>query len=258
MGDTLKSPAPGLRNTLTAAALAALLAATGCTAQNSGTVPTGGTTPSVASAAASPTASAPTSVSASVPATAPATAPGAPPEVAGLQTFTFPDGHISFTYPAGWKVQTKQGPYLDEGSKAGSVQAAVLDQTGAEVVSISSGMYGDGAAGPVKRTVLDQAPVPGIIDATGKPAEFGFALDEVQPDGSSYYFMDVRLAAEFLPGQDSSGSNQVPLGNGIMAAYVVFDYTRQPVFATPDAAKAWMATEQYKQLKSLLLSLKYA
>ncbi|WP_306915657.1 hypothetical protein [Arthrobacter sp. V4I6] len=175
-----------------------------------------------------------------------------------MQTFTFPDGHISFAYPAGWKVQTKQGPYLDEASKAGSVEAVVLDQSGAEVVSISSGMYGDGAAGRVERTVLDRAPVPGIIDATGKPAEFGFALDEVQPDGSSYYFMDVRLASEFLPTQESSGSNQVPLANGIMAAYVVFDFTRQPVFASSEAAKAWMATEQYAQLKSLLLSLKYA
>ena len=155
-------------------------------------------------------------------------------------------------------MEPKQGPYLNEGSKAGSVQAAVLDESGAEVVSISSGMYGDGAAGPVKRTVLDLAPVPGITDATGKPAEFGFALDEVQPDGSSYYFMDVRLASEFLPAQVSSGSNQVPLPNGMMAAVVVFDYTRQPVFATREAAKAWLATEQYAQLKALLLSLKYA
>ncbi|MCU1510373.1 MAG: hypothetical protein JWO34_213 [Arthrobacter sp.] len=36
--------------------------------------------------------------------------------------------------------------------------------------------------------------------------------------------MDVRLASEFLPTQDSSGSNQVPQPNGIVAAYVVFDY----------------------------------
>jgi hypothetical protein len=44
----------------------------------------------------------------------------------------------------------------------------------------------------------------------------------------------------------------------MMAAVVVFDYTRQPVFATPEAAKARMATEQYARLKALLLSLKYA
>ena len=257
MGDTLRITEAGLRNALAAAAVAALLATTGCTGQASGTASAGSTAPPVTSAAASPRAAA--TAAAPLPAPAPSTAPGgAPADAAGAQTFTFPDGHISFAYPAGWTVQTKQGPYLDEAAEAGSVEAVVQDQTGAVVASISSGMYGDGAAGPVRRTVLDQAPVPGIIDATGKPAAFGFALDEVQPDGSSYYFMDVRLAAEFLPTQDSSGSNQIPLANGIMAAYVVFDYTRQPVFATPDAAKAWLATEQYKQLKSLLLSLKYS
>ncbi|MCU1539303.1 MAG: hypothetical protein JWM01_250 [Arthrobacter sp.] len=66
--------------------------------------------------------------------------------------------------------------------------------------------------------------------------------------------MDVRLASEFLPTQDSSGSNQVPQPNGIVAAYVVFDYTRQPVFATPDATKAWMATEQCTHRPSQYLS----
>lgn len=241
-----------------AAAVTLILAVTGCSGQVSGTAPsTGGTAPPAASATASPAAPT-TAESTPVPDPAATTAPGeATAEAAGVQTFSFPDGHLSFSYPAGWNVQTKQGPYLDEASKAGSVEAVILDQTGANVASISSGMYGDGAAGRVKRTVLEQAPVPGIIDATGKPAAFGFALDEVQPDGSSYYFMDVRLASEFLPTQESSGSNQVPLPNGIMAAYVVFDYTRQPVFATPEAAKAWMSTEQYAQLKSLLLSLKY-
>ena len=223
----MNPPEPALHSTLAAAAIAVVLATTGCHCQAS--VTTSGSAPPATWAA----------------------------ETAGLKTFTFPDGHISFSYPAGWKVQTKQGPYLDEASKAGSVEAAVLDESGSKVAGISSGAYGDGAAGPVKRTVLDHAPVPGITDASGKPAEFGFALDEIQPDGSSYYFMDVRLAAEFLPTQDSSGSNQIPLRNGIMAAYVVFDYTRQPVFATPAAATAWLATEKYKQLKSLLLSLRY-
>lgn len=42
-----------------------------------------------------------------------------------------------------------------------------------------------------------------------------------------------------------------------MTASVIFDYEKQPVFASIDAARAWMATEQYAQLKALLLSLKY-
>ncbi|MFF2243197.1 hypothetical protein ACFVTM_03310 [Arthrobacter sp. NPDC058130] len=43
-----------------------------------------------------------------------------------------------------------------------------------------------------------------------------------------------------------------------MEAAVIFDLEKQPVFASPDAAKAWMATEQYAQLKALLLSLTYS
>lgn len=224
-----------------ALAAVVLLAATACSTPAADTARTTASSP-----AATP-----------APATTSGTADPSPAQPESPQTFTFPDGHISFTYPAGWAVKTQQGPYLDEGSKASSVEASVLDQSGAKVASIFSGMYGDGAAGEVRRTVLDHAPVPGIRDAAGKPAEFGFAYDEVLADGSSYYFMDVRLADEFLPSRQSSGSNQVRLANGIMSAYIVFDFTKQPVFATPEAARAWMATEQYAQLKALLLSLKY-
>ncbi|WP_254678642.1 hypothetical protein [Arthrobacter sp. 24S4-2] len=154
------------------------------------------------------------------------------------------------------------------------MSAVVLDGSGAEVARVLSGMYGDGAGGSVKRTVLDHAPVPGITDASGHPAEFGFASDQILPvpypgmpeptestepaDSASYYFMDVRLAQEFLPTQTGSGTNQIPLPNGVMSAYVVFDVERQPVFATPDAARAWMASERYAQLKVLLLSLNYS
>jgi hypothetical protein len=197
---------------------------------------------------------------------------GTPPGAASAQTFIFPDGHLSFTYPEGWSVRTEQGPYLTEESKAGSVAAVVVDSSGAEVARVLSGMYGDGAAGRVKRTVLDNAPVPGITDVSGNGAEFGFASDQIlpvsypgmpeptQPADSTalYYFMDVRLAKEFLPTQEGSGSNQVLLPNGVMSAYVVFDYEKQPVFATPDAAREWMASERYAQLKALLLSLSYS
>jgi hypothetical protein len=224
-----------LKKTLRISLTAALLLAAASCAAPAGTAPAS-------------TGPAGTTSSASAPVTT-----GAP--ASALQTFTFPDGHISFTYPAGWSVRTGQGPYLAEETKAGSVEAVVMDGSGKEVARVLSGMYGDGAAGPVKRTVLDHAPVPGITDAAGKPVEFGFALDEIA-DVDWYYFMDVRLAHEFLPNQEGSGTNQVPLPNGIMAAHVVFDVDQES-FATHDDAKAWMGTEQYAQLKALLLSLKY-
>jgi hypothetical protein len=104
-----------------------------------------------------------------------------PPRAGALQTFTFPDGHISFTYPAGWKIRTEQGPYLSAESKAGSVSAIVTDGSGSEVARLLSGMYGDGAAGRVKRTVIDQAPLKG--STTLEPVHFGFDKDEIQPGG---------------------------------------------------------------------------
>jgi hypothetical protein len=143
--------------------------------------------------------------------TAPASSESVP-QAEALQTFTFPDGHISFAYPAGWSVRTEQGPYLDEAHRATSVVAFVAGGSGGEVVRVQSGMYGDGAAGAVKRTVLEHLPVPGIT--AKEPVEFGIAADEVQPqpEGGSYYFMAAGLAHQFLPTQTGSGSNQIPLG----------------------------------------------
>ena len=44
-------------------------------------------------------------------------------------------------------------------------------------------------------------------------------------------------------------------GNGGLTTSVLFN---DPAFPTRGAAKAWMATDQYAQLKALLISLKYA
>ena len=201
--------------------------------------------------------------------TAPAattTAPVAPPvKVPTIQTFTFPDGHVSFRYPAGWTVRPELGP---------SDGATVLDGTGAEVAFMSSGFYGDGTAGLVDRTVLDRAVVPGVTDTAGNQVEFGFSLNYImnidynsgnggiptasgRSDSPPVYVMDIRLSSELQSGQTSSGTNQIRVPNGFMNAYVKFDLDKQPTFATPEAAKAWMSSTQYAQLKALLLSLSY-
>ncbi|MFK0008120.1 hypothetical protein ACIQTZ_13800 [Paenarthrobacter sp. NPDC090520] len=238
-----------------------------------------------ATASATPTPSAtpsetPTAASTQVPTpttSAVATAPVVPPvQAPTLKTFTFPDGHLSFTYPAGWTVTTEQGPYLSEEAKAASVGATIFDESGAKVAIINSGMYGDGTAGNVDRTVYDRAVVSGVKATTGERVEFGFFSNHSQyvpydgpayegmpsprtgpVDGPSYYAMDVRVASMLEPGLTTSGTNQVPVGNGMMNAYVYFDFEKQPTFATPAAAKAWMGTQQYAQLKAMLLSLSY-
>lgn len=225
--------------------------------------PTPTATPS-ASPSATPTVAAPVTTppaAPTVPAVAPTTAPTPPPApVATAQTFTFPDGHISFTYPLGWTVRPEQGA---------SDGATVLDSTGAEVAFVSSGFYGDGTGGPVTRTVYDRAVVPGLTDTSGNSVEFGFAANQATyvpygaPAGTApvldppSYFMDLRIPSQLQSGETGSGSNQVKMPNGYMSARVIFDLNKQPAFATPEAAKAWMRTTQYAQLKSMLLSVSY-
>ncbi|WP_229994516.1 hypothetical protein [Arthrobacter sp. Bi26] len=97
----------------------------------------------------------------------------------------------------------------------------------------------------------------GIVEKSGGVAEFGFAYDEVL-DGSLHYFMDVREAHEFLAPDGSSGSNQIELPDRIMNAYVVLTHSPSTLaFPSRAAAKAWMETGRYAQLKTMLLSLTY-
>jgi hypothetical protein len=249
-----------LSRTLAAATLATVLLTTGC----AGTQGDPAVTPEAATPTETTATPAPAQPGTPTPTPPPATpetpaaapAPTATPQPAKPATFTFPDGHLSFAYPASWKVTTEQGPYLTEESKAGSVEAAIINEAGSEVARIRSGMYGDGASGPVTRTVLERTVVPGIKDIDGSATELGFAVDQ-SPGGRPHYFMDVRRAAEFQPGYSSSGSNQVKLPNGIMTASVVFDHEKQPVFPSADAARAYMQGSEYQELKSLLLSLSY-
>ena len=242
---------------LAAAALAGILLTTACAAPQANTQPAASTRPATTAPVLRGSVSATAPVA---PSEAASSVPGKP-EARALETFTFPDGHISFNHPAGWTVKTQPGPALNEEARKTSFAATVSDASGTEVAHVWSGMYGDGAAGPVKRTVLDRAPVPGITDLRGEGTEFGFAYDELPGGGSiggPHYFMDVRRAHDFLPTQDTSGSNQVQLPNGVLSAVVIFSGTEsRPPFTSPDAAKAWMGSEQYAQLKALLVSLSY-
>ena len=256
--------------------VAANLGSLSSTPAPAATVTSSEATPTVsASASATPTISAAPAPTTNPAPTIPAVAPTTPPVVTP-QKFNFPDGHLSFMLPVGWSVRTEQGPKPSDAMKAGPVMAVVLDSAGSEVARVSSGMYGDGAAGRVDRTVLDRAVVPGIADKSGNIVEFGFFSNQAQyipydgpayegmppvrsgpVDEPPYYAMDVRLPSQLETGITTSGTNQIAMPNGMMNAYVVFDPAKRPTFATPEAAKAWMGTAQYAQLKSLLLSLSY-
>jgi hypothetical protein len=165
------------------------------------------------------------------------------------KTFTFPDGHISFRYPAGWVVATADCPTVP-GGPAECVEATISSK-GKPVAVMVSGFYGDGASGPVGRTVFDAASVPGLAGFEGSPT-FGFFKDSYG-DVNDHYFMDIRRADE-LSGSTGSGSGQLTLPNGVGIFRVYIDSGK---LANDAEARAWMGTAEYAQLKSLLMSVSY-
>lgn len=227
------------------------------TPKNSGTASQGSGSPAGSAPATSPGGSASPEATAGQGATPGQGVTPAPTATASdlpvaLKNFTFPDGHISFSYPAEWTVRVEQAPHLPDTDAANALEAVLSDATGNEVASITSGTYGDGAEGPVMRTVLDQAAVPGLADNKAGPVSFGFAFDSFADH--PHFHMGLRRSQEFTSGTTSSGSPQVAFPNGAAAATVIFG---EPAFPSIDAAKAWMNTEQYRQLKALLLSVTY-
>lgn len=176
---------------------------------------------------------------------------------AALKTFTFPDGHISFAYPAHWSIRTQPGPIVQDPTLPGEpgecVEAILSDHRGKDVAFMVSGFYGDGTSGPVDRTVFDSAPVPGLAGFEGEPT-FGFFRDSFL-DVNDHFYMDVRPSAQLASGSTSGGTSQVALPNG---AAIFRIYMDSPGFPSADAASAWMDTQEYAQLKALLMSVSYS
>lgn len=169
-----------------------------------------------------------------------------------LKAFTFPDGHISFAYPANWSLRTQPGPTLP-GGPAECIEAVLSDHHGKDVALFVSGFYGDGASGPGDRTVFDSAPVPGLAAFEGEPT-FGFFRDRFI-DVNDHFYLEIRPAAELVSGNVNSGTGQVLLPNGVAIFRVYMD---SPGFPSAEAASAWMDTPEYAQLKALLMSVAYS
>jgi hypothetical protein len=208
------------------------------------------------SASAAPSPAKPAATPAASPAATPRATPTAapvPPASDGLTSYTFPDGHLSFSYPANWTTRVeKTAPSGNQPPGVDPVQVVLADQTGNVLLAVTSNAYGGGVSGPVLRTVLDNAPVPGLKDTSGEQLDYGFAFDSFAEHPE--FHMGIRRSREFEPSPEGSGSTLVPLPNGLLDTRVLFD---TPAFPSVDAAKAWMATGQYASLKRLLLSVRY-
>ena len=212
--------------------------------------------PSSSSAAASATAPASPSPSASAAggagagaggAATPGTTPSSAPAPAELKTYTFPNGHVSFKYPAGWKVELFTGG----GSPSESATATVVDASGTEQATVYSGRIADGVSHPVTRTVYESAPVPGLASQPAPAAHYGFYVDRM--DSNATYRMHLAAGAP-KSGQGSALDGIIRAGDGVILADVKF--IEKP-FANDAAAKSWLAGAEGQALKALLLSISY-
>mgnify|MGYP005989176247 CR=1 FL=1 len=83
---------------------------------------------------------------------------------------------------------------------------------------------------------------------------FGFAVESRA--GADAYVMGLADPRSLTSGDGvASWCNLVPTANGGLFTRVIFDGAG---FPDRGGAKAWMATDQYEQLKALLLSLNYS
>lgn len=219
-------------------AAAAPRSTTGATA---GAAPTVTATPTATPAPVAPTASAAPPVA--------APAPSAKPAAPARKTFTFPDGHISFTYPSTWTVRT----VLPPARTVPGVEAIVSDGAGNDLLSLQNGFTTGCAAAPTSREVFDKVQAPGMTAPGGTKPVFGFAVESSST--RDFYGMGLRDPRYLEQGKGvTSSCGLLATGNGGLTTSVLFN---DPAFPTRAAAKAWMATDQYAQLKALLISLNY-
>ena len=223
---------------ISALAAAAALSLAGCGAMVSAA-------PSTSSPAASPSASSATSAPTTAPAPAARTTAPAPAE---LKTYTFPNGDVSFKYPADWKVELFTG----SGSPSESATATVIDASGTKQATVYSGKIADGVSHPVTRTVFESAPVPGLAAQPAPAAHYAFYVDRM--DSNATYRMHLAAGAP-KSGQGSALDGIIRTGDGVILADVQF--IEKP-FANDAAAKLWLAGAEGQALKALLLSISYS
>lgn len=104
------------------------------------------------------------------------------PAVALDETFTSPNGTLSFRYPTGWTVILTKNE-----RDRGSVRTtwALNDADAQLVLTLDARSYTAPAGPPPLTTVLPQGPVPGVLDGLGAPATAVVAATPGQSWGSN-------------------------------------------------------------------------
>lgn len=230
---------------IAAFAAAAALGLSGCGAG----VPAASSDGVSAAAASAPSESAGAT---SAPAPAAPTADGAPPSSSApassdVKTYTFPDGRLSFKYPADWRVDLFTGA----GEPSLSRTATVFDASGTEQVTVYSGQVADAVSHRVSRTVFQTEPVPGLSQQPAPSAHYSFYVERM--DGIAAYRMDLT-PGEPKAGDDDRVNGIIRIGDEVLIAEVRF--IERP-FGSDEAAKTWLEGAEGQALKALLLSISY-
>jgi hypothetical protein len=193
------------RRLLAHLALAAALLATGCS-NNSSPESTGAVktdtaspTPAAAKSVASPTAK-PSSRPAAKPSSSPPSTPDSTPSLRNdavlTETFTSPDGTLSFRYPAGWTVT----PTLDERHRDTIRKSWTLaDAEGQSVLTLGLRTWEEQIGSAPLTTVLPQGPISGVLDGLGMPSQAIVAASPGQAVGATgglHYGMAAGTGAD--------------------------------------------------------------
>jgi hypothetical protein len=135
-----------------------------------------------------------------------------------------------------------------------SILANIFDSKGVKVGTIGSGGYGGAVSGPVVRTVFDSEVLP-AFPLTDDTAAFIFAGERFPNETENYrYYIAVVPDMFTNEGDGASAVSFLRVGNGAATAHFYMD---EGTFASPDEAKEWMQTENYKQIKTMFTSMRY-
>ncbi|WP_077490726.1 hypothetical protein [Sinomonas mesophila] len=240
---------PTHRPILTLAAAALALALTGCgeVASQGAATQAPSAQPSATSAApASPAPSSATDASRPA-ATATGEAPASTAPSAALSTFTFPGGRFSFDHPQDWTVEG----FHSVDAPVTTVTATVKDPAGRTMATVYIGGLADMVAGGGSRTVYESVPVPGLASLPAPQAHVSW-FREGDGDSALYHLRLTAGTPAATP--DPATERVVQTHEGVLGAEAVWDVPRP--FASEEAAKAWYDSDEGRQLRALLLSLR--
>lgn len=165
------------------------------------------------------------------------------------QTFTSPDGSLSFQYPAGWTVM------VPEGNSEEISQWNLTDAEGLQVLSLTvrpnEDMYK--VSPPLTPTVIPQGQIPGAVDQIGTPTVAAVATSPGHSRGSDasvLYGMTSATGADPVFGD-------IRWGNGYLLSFSGHqmigpnDQVDMPAEAEQFAASARFRTQILPVLQSL-------